>query len=181
MSSSLSADQRKALVRHYLETAWNTQEAGERSDAPWPVAAPDGGQQPLPSCADALDSPGSLACVFVGADRLCTPLAEMRKAVRTTFPDLHLTITDLVVEGEKVVVRWLMQGTDLGGYEGHLPTRRSIHLTGITMMRMEDQTIVEEWNEVDLAGMLRQLGFVSVPQPPRITVRRPGSTRLSQA
>ena len=116
MSSSLSADQRKALVRHYLETVWNAQEADERSDAPRPVAMPDGVHQSLPSCADMLDAHGSLACIYLGAERLCTSLAEIRKAARTTFPDLHLTITDLVVEGEKVVVRWLMEGTDLGGY-----------------------------------------------------------------
>jgi steroid delta-isomerase-like uncharacterized protein len=167
-----SLDQRKALVRHYLETVWNTQEADEKSDALRQDTAWDDSQENGHSCTTALDS---LACAYLGAERLSTPLAQIRKALRTTFPDISLTITDLVAEGEKVVVRWLMQGTDLGGYDGHPPTGRPIHLTGITIMRLEDYVIVEEWNEVDVAGMLRQLGFVYTPQPPKITVRRPRS------
>lgn len=169
--SSLSIDQRKALVRHYLETAWNGPVTGEGSDA-----APDANQQNMLSGLDEQISPTS---VYLGDEPLCVPLAQLRKAVRTTFPDLHFTISDLVVEGEKVVVRWFLQGTDLGGYEGHAPTGRPVRLTGITIMRMEQDIIVEEWNEVDIAGLLRQLGFVYMPQPPRITMRRPGPTKTS--
>lgn len=177
MSSSLTPDQRKALVRHYLETVWNTQAPDERSDAARNVAHLDDSQQNMPLYTDAQISPAS---VYLGDERLCIPLAQLRTTVRTTFPDIHLTISDLVVEGEKVVVRWLLQGTDLGGYEGHPPTRRPIRLTGITLIRMEHDTIIEEWNEVDIAGLLRQLGFVYTPQPPRITLRRPGPTGTSQ-
>jgi predicted ester cyclase len=122
----------------------------------------------------------SPASVYLGDERLSIPLAELRAVVRTTFPDIHLTISDLVVEEEKVVVRWFLQGTDLGGYKGHLPTGRLVRLTGITIMRMEQDSIVEEWNEIDLAGMLRQLGYVYTPQPPRITMRRPGPPGTSR-
>jgi predicted ester cyclase len=175
--TSLSVDQRKALVRQYLEIAWNTQAVDERNDADRPVANLAGSQQETLPYFDIELSPD---CVYLGDERLSIPLAELRAIVRTTFPDIRLTISDLVVEGEKVVVRWFLQGTDLGGYEGHLPTGRPIRLTGITIMRMEHDIIVEEWNEVDIAGMLRQLGFVYAPQPPRITMRRPGPTRTSQ-
>lgn len=175
--TSLSVDQRKALVRQYLEIAWNTQAVDERNDADRPVANLAGSQQETLPYSDIELSPD---CVYLGDERLSIPLAELRAIVRTTFPDIRLTISDLVVEGEKVVVRWFLQGTDLGGYEGHLPTGRPIRLTGITIMRMEHDTIVEEWNEVDIAGMLRQLGFVYTPQPPRITIRRPGPPKISQ-
>ena len=177
MSSSLTPDQRKALVRHYLEAAWNTRAADERSDAARHIANLDDSQQNIPLYTDAQLSPAS---VYLGDERLSMPLAQLRTVVRTTFPDIHLTISDLVVEGEKVVVRWFLQGTDLGGYEGHPPTGRPIRLTGITIMRMEQDTIMEEWNEVDIAGLLRQLGFVYTPRPPRITMRRPGPTSTSQ-
>jgi predicted ester cyclase len=179
MPSSLSPDQRKALVRHYVETAWNRQEAEERSIAPLLTERSDGNQQSIPSGSAVVDSLDCPACVYLGAECLSIPLAQARQAARTSFPDLRLTILDLVAEGEKVVVRWLMQGTDLGGYRGHPPTGRSIRLTGITLMRMEGNRIVEEWNEVDIAGLLRQLGFVSLPQPPRITMRRPRPTSQS--
>lgn len=173
MSSSLSPDQRKSLVRHYLENAWNSQEVDEGDST-----AAGSRQQEMPSCTDAQFSPAN---VYLGDEQLCIPLAQLRTIVRTTFPDIRLTISDLVVEGEKVVVRWFLQGTDLGGYEGHAPTGRSVRLTGITIMRMEHDTIVEEWNEVDIAGMLRQLGFIYTPQPPRITMRRPGPAKSTQS
>jgi len=41
-----------------------------------------------------------------------------------------------------------------GGHDRHLPTGRPIHLTEITIVCREDHIIVEEWNEVDVAGML---------------------------
>ena len=176
MSSSLSPDQRKALIRHYLETAWNTQETEERSSAPGHTALQDSSQQNESPWRDEVSAP---ACVYLGAESLSMSLAQARQILHTSFPDLHLTIIELVVEGEKVVVRWLMQGTDLGGYEGRLPTGRPIRLTGITLMHMEGHRIVEEWNEVDIAGMLRQLGFVYTPQPPKVTVRRPEPTSRS--
>jgi len=178
MSSSLSPDQRKELVRHYLERTWNTQGSDESTNTP---QHDNDSEQHIPPAGDTALSVGSFARIYLGAESLYMPLAEARKVVRTTFPDLRLTISDLVVEGEKVVVRWLMQGTDLGGYEQHAPTGRSMRLSGITMMRIEGQQIVEEWNEVDIAGMLRQLGFVFVPQPPRVTIRRPGPKRTSHS
>ncbi len=172
MASSLSPDQRKALVRQYLEQAWNTQVVDEGDDT-----AADRNRQDETSGSDTQFSPAN---VYLGDERLCIPLAQLRGVVRTTFPDVRLTISDLVVEGEKVVVRWFLRGTDLGGFEGHAPTGRPVRLTGITIIRMESETIVEEWNEVDIAGMLRQLGFVYAPQPPRITMRRPGPAKTSQ-
>jgi predicted ester cyclase len=179
MSSSLSPEQRKALIQHYIETVWNTQKTGERDNFPWDASDRQSSRQDIPSYLNTLDYPDSSACVYLGEQPLYTPLTEMRKELHAAFPDLHITISDIVVEEEKVAVRWLMQGTDLGGFEGHPPTRRSIRLTGITIIRMEGRTIVEEWNEVDVAGMLHQLGFVFVPQSPRITLRRPRPARPS--
>src|SRR5690242_4160612 len=106
--TSLSADRRKALVRQYLEIAWNAQAADERKDADRQAANLDGAQQDMLPYTDMSLSP---ACVYLGDERLSIPLAELRVIVRTTFPDIHLTVTDLVVEGEKVVVRWFLQGT----------------------------------------------------------------------
>src|SRR5436305_3652301 len=181
MSSSLSADQGKALVRHYLEAAWNIEQSDECSHVPQHDTALDDSEHATPSAEDMALSLGSFARIYLGAESLYMPMEEARRVVRTTFPDLRFTISDLMVEGEKVVVRWLMQGTDLGGVEQHAPTGRSMRLTGITMMRIEGQQIVEEWNEVDFAGMLRQLGFVFVQQPPKITMRRPGPQRPSHS
>lgn len=164
MPTSLSLEQRKALVRYYLETVWNAQEC--------PNYTP---QDMHSSYADAVNFFATPPCVYFGAERLLIPLIQVCQVVRKTFPDIRFTIIDIVGEEEKVVVRWMLQGTDLGGYKEHLPTGRPMCVTGISMFLLEQHTIVEERIEADLAGMLNQLGFVSIPQPPRITMRRTGN------
>jgi hypothetical protein len=173
MSSSLSPDQRKALIRHYLETTWNAREADKRRDATIPVADTQKSQQfeqanpdiPAPNVSPL----GTPQCTVKSSPELL----QLHQAIQRAFPDARITILNLVAEGEMVVARWRIQGVDLGGYEGHLPTGRVIQLTGITIVRLQDRVIVEEWNEIDVVGMLRQLGIISLPQSPRITVKRP--------
>ena len=172
MPLSLSLDQRKALVRHYIETIWDAQE----TDGPKYTPQHEQNEQDTRSSyTDAVNFFASPPSVYLGAERLPIPLEQMSQIVRKTFPDMHFAIIDVLGEEEKIVVRWLLRGTDLGGYKEHLPTGKSIHMTGITIFRLEHHTIVEEWIEADIAGMLNQLGFVSTPQPPRITMRRPGN------
>src|ERR1051326_3647422 len=110
MPLSLSPDQRKALVRGYLESTWNAPFDEKEASSPTMTYAEDG-QRQRPSCSEIVVPPATIA---IGMQ--CLDVSLVRKKMRTTFPDLHFTITDMVVEGEKVVVRWLMQGTDLGGY-----------------------------------------------------------------
>jgi predicted ester cyclase len=166
MLPSLSPEQRKALIRHYIETTWNHQKIDE-SNHDSQYGQDDSQQNISISCADTIST-------YLGDELLSMPLAELQEAVRKIFPDMHLTVVDILIEGEKVVVRWMIQGTDLGGYDNHLPTGKSVCLTGISILRLEENIIMEEWVEVDVAGMLRQLGFVYVPQPPKISMRRPG-------
>src|SRR5579864_3915126 len=163
MSSPLSPDQRKALIRHYLKTVWNTRNAAYIQKSQQSEQA-----NPDVSTPDAVPF-GILECTSLPSPELL----QLHRGIQRAFPDVHITILNIVTEGEMVVARWLITGTDLGGYEGHLPTGRAIQLTGITMVRLQDQVIVEEWNEVDVLGLLRQLGIVSLPQSPKITVKRP--------
>ena len=173
MPSSLSPDQRKAFVRQYLELSWNAQAFDETNDASQQMQ--DGGQHTMgSSCTDAISLPVDPLCVYLGAERLSMSVTQLREALRKTFPDIYLTIIDLLADGEKIVVHWMVQGTDLGGYKDYLPTGKSMRMTGILILRLEHHTIMEEWIEADVAGMLRQLGFVYIPQPPKITIRRPG-------
>lgn len=172
MLPPLSPEQRKALVCQYIETIWNHQGVDDSNHDS--LSGQDNNRPNLDAfCTDNLS-------VYLGDERLPISHSQLQEVVRKTFPDMHLTITDLLVEGEKVVVRWMLKGTDLGGYDNHLPTGKSICLTGILILRFEESKITEEWVEVDIAGMLRQLGFVYVPQPPKISMRRPGPSFHSQ-
>lgn len=169
MSSFSSPDQIKTFVRHYLETTWNGQDLDDMAIVP-----EQANSREETHSSDALCPLKDPLSVQLGTERLSISLAQVRKIVRKTFPDIRLTIIDLLVEEEKVAVRWILHGTDLGGYDDHLPTGKSIRMTGISMLQLENASIVEEWIEVDIAGMLRQLGYVYMPQPPRITMRRSG-------
>ncbi len=173
MSSPLSPDQRKALIRHYLETTWNTRKSDKRRDATIPAVDTQKSQQSEQANPDVPAPDASPLDVPQCAVKPTPELLQLHQAIQRASPDVRITILNLVAEGEMVVARWRIQGVDLGGYEGHLPTGRVIQLTGITMVRLQDQVIVEEWNEIDIVGMLRQLGIVSLPQSPRITMKRP--------
>lgn len=178
MSSSLSPDQRKELIRHHLEMTWNEQKSEGRIDiAPTDISLARSQQHgsirpdPLIPCTSSWHTSPAAPTP--------TSLLQLRQAVRHAFPDLQLTITNLISEEDTLVARWQIQGTDLGGYEGYLPTGKVVCLTGITIVRLEDLRITEEWNEIDVMGMLNQLGVVSFSPSPRITIRRPRLNSLS--
>jgi steroid delta-isomerase-like uncharacterized protein len=82
---------------------------------------------------------------------------------RSVFPDLHITLEDLIAEGEKVVARWTASGTHTGPLRSFPPTGRRVRLTGIDIFHIEDGKIAEEWSNADGLGMLQQLGVVPAP------------------
>jgi len=82
----------------------------------------------------------------------------------TAFPDAHASIEDLIAEGDEVVVRWTLRGTHEGELRGGIPaTGRRIEVTGITISRVKNAKIVENWGNYDMLGMLQQLGVMSAP------------------
>jgi steroid delta-isomerase-like uncharacterized protein len=76
------------------------------------------------------------------------------RAVRTGFPDMHVTIDDLLAEDDKVVVRTTWRGTHQGMYEGITPTGKTVVRTMIQIFRVADGKIQEEWSE---GGSLSEL------------------------
>jgi len=82
------------------------------------------------------------------------------RGLRAAFPDLRFTTDDQIAAGDKVVVRYHVQGTHLGDFQGMPPTHKQITYTGILIYRMADGKIAEQWTEFDLMGLLRQLGAV---------------------
>jgi steroid delta-isomerase-like uncharacterized protein len=80
---------------------------------------------------------------------------------KTAFPDLHVTVQDVIAEDNRVVTRYTVRGTHQGEIEEFgPPTNRRLELEGITIHRIEDDKIVEEWERYDNLGILQQLGLV---------------------
>lgn len=86
-------------------------------------------------------------------------------AFHAAFPDLHFTVEELVAEGDKVVVRWSLRGTQLGDYQGRPPTGRAVSVTGMSLFRLADGKIQEITVSMDRLGLSRQLGWL--PEPPK--------------
>ena len=70
---------------------------------------------------------------------------------RSLFEDLQIRVVDQITEGDRVVSRWVMTGSNRG---------RPADLSGITISRMEAGRIVEDWTALDSLELLRQLGLV---------------------
>jgi predicted ester cyclase len=80
-----------------------------------------------------------------------------------SFPDAHLTIEDVVAEGDMVAWRFTVRATHIGSFRGIPPTGKPVTLTGIAMTRMRDGQMAENWNETDDLGLLQQLGVIPAP------------------
>jgi len=76
------------------------------------------------------------------------------------LPDLHLTIEDLIAEGDKVVMRASVTGTHQGQYMGVQPTGKSIIYNEIFIWRFVGGRIAEMWGVVDICSQLKQLGVI---------------------
>jgi steroid delta-isomerase-like uncharacterized protein len=89
---------------------------------------------------------------------------ELMKEVFTrllrAYPDLHITIEDLIEEGDEVVFRNTVTGTHRGEYMGLPPTGRSVTYDEIIIGRFVGGRIAETWAVVDVLSQMRQLGAI---------------------
>jgi steroid delta-isomerase-like uncharacterized protein len=77
------------------------------------------------------------------------------------FPDLHITVEDVIAEGDKVVERDTVTGTHQGEYMGLPPTGKSVAYHEIFIMRFVNGRIAEIWGVVDVFSLMKQLGMIS--------------------
>ena len=89
-----------------------------------------------------------------GPEGLRISIAEYRAA----FPDLELTVDDLVTAEDKVVHRFTLRGTHAGPFMGIPPTGRVVTTSGIAIDRLAGGKVIESWVNLDALNLLRQLG-----------------------
>jgi steroid delta-isomerase-like uncharacterized protein len=83
---------------------------------------------------------------------------RMATMYRAAFPDLRITVDDVIAADDKVVLRWHSEGTHRGELAGLAPTGAHGSVTGMTIDRWKDGKVVEAWAEWDNLGLARQLG-----------------------
>ena len=91
---------------------------------------------------------------MVGPDAWKARITETRAA----FPDFRTEIHDVLVDGDRTAVRFTVTGTHLHAYMGFAPTGRRIEFDGIVIARRDGGKLIEEWEVLDTAAVLRQLG-----------------------
>ena len=108
-----------------------------------------------------------IAADFVGHDpALPEPLRgvdafKMQVAgYRAAFSDLQFTVEEQVAEGDRVVTRWTATGTHDGDLLGIAPTGTMGTTTGISINRVADGKVAEDWTNWDALGLMQQLGAV---------------------
>jgi len=80
----------------------------------------------------------------------------------TYYNRFRADVEDLIAEGDKVASRATCYGTHKGELMGITPTGRQITVPVICISRLVNNRIVEDFELVDLFGMLQQLG-VNLP------------------
>ena len=135
----MSTEENKKLVRRYQE-AYNTGKLDELDG----ILAPE-----LISHNHLPGAPTGL----VGAK-------AVHQGLLVAFPDSRTTIEDLVAEGDRVVMRGTLTGTNTGSFMGAPPTGKSFKVTIMSVFRIASGKIVEHWGVVDGTGVMQQLGLM---------------------
>jgi steroid delta-isomerase-like uncharacterized protein len=87
-------------------------------------------------------------------------LKEVWATLLRAYPDIQVTVEDLIAEADKVVCRNVVTATQQGEYMGLPPTGRSVTYNEIFIFRFEGGLIAETWGVVDVLAQLRQLGAI---------------------
>lgn len=86
---------------------------------------------------------------------------ELATTIRQGFPDYHEQIDELLCAGDKVIVRLTITGTHLGSLYGLPATRNRVTFTDVTVCRIENGKIAEQWGLSDHFTLYLQLGLIS--------------------
>jgi len=133
----------KHLVRRWFEDVWNRRDA---SAIPLLLAA-DGVAHGLGANGEDLVGPEGFL--------------PFHTAFTSAFADLQMVLDDLIEEDDRIAVRWHTTGTLTGHGLGIAPTGKSMSISGMTIVRVQNAQIAEGWNNFDVLGMHRQLGTLA--------------------
>ncbi len=90
-------------------------------------------------------------------------LAEDQTALKgwhQAFPDLSIIPEKLIADGDLVAVYWIAHGTNTGAGNGLPATGKKVEQSGITIWRIVNGKIKEEWSAFDQLSMMKQLGLL---------------------
>lgn len=87
-------------------------------------------------------------------------IKKMIATFRTAFPDVRMSVEDVIAEGDTVVTRWRMRGTHTGDGLGIPPTNKPVNIMGVGIHKYRDGKVAESWTSTDGLGLMQQLGML---------------------
>jgi steroid delta-isomerase-like uncharacterized protein len=141
----MSAEENKAIVRRMIEEAWNKGNLAVVEEIVAPSYIGHDPSYPMP---------------IQGSDGF----KQYVSMTRTAFPDFRITVEDLIAEGDKVVGRITVRGTNTGSVMGMPPTGKQVTISGIFIRRLAGGRFVEGWDAPDTLSLMQQLGVIPTPQ-----------------
>lgn len=139
------SEENKALFRRWFEEVWNQ----GRAEAIEEMFAADGVAHGLADASGAeLRGPAHFR--------------EFHKGFRDAFPDIRVTVEDVIAEGDKVAGRCSARATHRSASLGFAATDRAVEFGGMCIARVCDGKIAEAWNTFDFLTMYRQLGVLDL-------------------
>ena len=138
----MSTEENKAILRRIIEEIWNK---GDLAVVDELIATNYVYHVPGPGGQEVKDPDG---------------LKQHVTMARTAFPDFHITIEDMVAEGDKVACRFTWRGTHKGEMMGIAPTGKQVTAAGIVISHIVGGKEVELWESIDQLGMMQQMGVV---------------------
>ena len=139
------SEENKALFRRWFEEVWNK----GRAEAIEEMFAAEGVAHGLADASGAeLRGPAHFG--------------EFHRSFREAFPDIEVTVEDVIAEGDRVAGRCTARATHRADSLGFAATDRPVAFEGMCIVRVRDGQIVEAWNNFDFLTMYRQLGAVEV-------------------
>lgn len=130
----------EALTRRWFEEVWNK----GRVEAIDEMFAEDGIAHGLSDGEEEIRGPAAFK-VF-------------HATFRGAFPDMQITMEEILCQDDKTAGRFSGQATHAGDQLGIPATGKRVNFTGMTFIRWKDGKIAEGWNNVDFAGIMAQLG-----------------------
>ena len=142
----MSVEDNKAIIGAYVEMVWNRKQLDRAEEV---VASDFIDHAPLPGQAPGLEGAKRKWAMYL-----------------TAIPDLRVTIEDLVAEGDKVAVRRSYEGTHQGELLGIPAAGKQLQVGSISIFRLVDGKIAENWEQLDRLALLQQLGVIPAPSAP---------------
>lgn len=93
----------------------------------------------------------------VTVNRTPSEYADHVREMIQAYGEFSLEIQELIVQGDKVYVRWRQEGIHMGEVDGYAPTHRPIIEIASAVYRVENERIAEYWIQIDRLGIEKQL------------------------